>query len=270
MSKKIKLGVFIVIAIVLTFGGIYWHNNQEVEEIEITVAETPVEETMSEAPPRSIFEIDMTNASVFHVICGVRYEVMSSDRSIYSIGTVVNETRYVNVREGVNVREFPNTAYDNIYTAICYGEPVWVVAEFNEGWSLVEIGDHQCYCRSEYLSNEAPTDVVYIDGEVAEYLGTFKLTAYCECEKCCGKWANDNKTASGTAPTEGRTIACNDLPFGTKVNIFGNTYIVEDRGVSGMHIDIYFKSHEDARKFGVKYEKVYALHDTVVQFSLEG
>lgn len=49
MSKKIKLGVFIVIAIVLTFGGIYWHNNQKVEEIETTIAETPVEETMTEA-----------------------------------------------------------------------------------------------------------------------------------------------------------------------------------------------------------------------------
>ena len=36
-------------------------------------------------------------------------------------------------------------------------------------------------------------------------LGTFKLTAYCACEKCCGK--SDGITASGTKATEGRTIA---------------------------------------------------------------
>ena len=40
--------------------------------------------------------------------------------------------------------------------------------------------------------------------ESGEYVGTFTITAYCGCNKCS---AGHNRTASGTIPTEGRTIA---------------------------------------------------------------
>ena len=49
-----------------------------------------------------------------------------------------------------------------------------------------------------------------------KYLGVFKATAYCSCKKCCGK--SDGITASGKKAKEG-TIACNWLPFGTKLRI---------------------------------------------------
>lgn len=91
-------------------------------------------------------------------------------------------------------------------------------------------------------------------------LGTFKLTAYCPCKKCCGKWAGGN-TASGTKPTANRTIAVDTkvIPFGTKVIINGVTYIAEDTGsaVKGNVIDIYFEDHNVALKFGVKYAEVF-------------
>ena len=94
--------------------------------------------------------------------------------------------------------------------------------------------------------------------------GTFKVTAYCSCEKCCGKWATINGggyTASGTKVKEGRTIAVykNQIPFGTKVTIEGmGTYIAEDTGsaIKENCIDIYFDSHEEALQFGVKYLNV--------------
>lgn len=87
-------------------------------------------------------------------------------------------------------------------------------------------------------------------------IGKFKLTAYCSCKICCGKWSGGN-TASGTKPTANRTIAVDTsvIPFGTKVIIDGRTYIAEDTGsaIKGNKIDIYFDNHEEALKFGVKY-----------------
>lgn len=91
-------------------------------------------------------------------------------------------------------------------------------------------------------------------------LGTYKLTAYCNCSKCCGKWAG-GKTASGTTPRAGRTIAVDTrvIPFGTKVIINGNTYIAEDTGsaIKGNKIDIYFDSHKAALNFGVQHTEVF-------------
>lgn len=94
--------------------------------------------------------------------------------------------------------------------------------------------------------------------------GLFRITAYCSCEKCCGKWAVLNGggyTASGTKVEEGRTIAVfkNQIPFGTEVHIEGmGTYIAEDTGsaIKENCIDVYFDSHEEAKQFGVQYRNV--------------
>lgn len=93
-------------------------------------------------------------------------------------------------------------------------------------------------------------------------IGKYKLTAYCSCQKCCGEWSAFNKTASGTTPQQGRTIACNSLDFGTEVIINDNTYIVEDTGnMKNNVIDIYFNSHEEALIFGVQYADVYIVNE---------
>ena len=58
---------------------------------------------------------------------------------------------------------------------------------------------------------------------------TYKITAYCSCAKCCGK--STGRTASGTQATAGRTVAAPaNFAFGTKLNIGGQIYTVEDRG----------------------------------------
>lgn len=88
------------------------------------------------------------------------------------------------------------------------------------------------------------------------YLGRFKLTAYCNCTKCCGKWAGGS-TASGTTPTAGRTIAMSGVPFGTQFKINGHVYTVEDRGTAYGHIDVFVASHAEALSFGVRYADVY-------------
>ncbi len=90
-------------------------------------------------------------------------------------------------------------------------------------------------------------------------LGEYKLTAYCACEKCCGK--TDGITASGVRAKEGVTVAADTsvLPFGTKIFIDGHEYTVQDRGgaIKGNKIDVYFDHHQEALEFGVQYKEIF-------------
>lgn len=106
---------------------------------------------------------------------------------------------------------------------------------------------------------------------VIQSLGDFTLTAYCPCVRCCEQWSAQHpsrqgtdyiqKTASGTIPTAGKTIATDTsiIPFGTTVIINGHEYIAEDRGgaIRGNRIDIFFDSHEEALVFGRQKSEVF-------------
>lgn len=99
---------------------------------------------------------------------------------------------------------------------------------------------------------------------------TYRVTAYCACYECCGKWAknrpldeNGNEIvygASGTTLISGYSCA-SPLPFGTKIEIDGyGTVKVQDRtaewivGKYGENIiDIYFDNHDEAYAFGCRY-----------------
>lgn len=82
------------------------------------------------------------------------------------------------------------------------------------------------------------------------------VTAYCKCKTCCGKWAKYGNTASGVKPKQGVTIAATrSIPFGTKVQIAGvGLRTVQDRLAYRYddRIDLYFDSHMEALKFGIK------------------
>ena len=82
-----------------------------------------------------------------------------------------------------------------------------------------------------------------------------EVTAYCPCEKCCGKYADDI-TASG-AVAEGFLVAAPpDIPFGTRLVIPGyNSGLpveVKDRGgaIKGDRLDILFPTHQEALNWG--------------------
>lgn len=92
----------------------------------------------------------------------------------------------------------------------------------------------------------------------ADYLtwDEYTATAYCPCEKCCGKWAATQgeviKGAHGIPLEEGKTVACNYFPAGTQIEILGyGIYTVADTGaMKGKVVDFYFDNHEDAKQFG--------------------
>ena len=104
--------------------------------------------------------------------------------------------------------------------------------------------------RSSTLTRTTPSTTAQA-GATGEI---YKITAYCSCAKCCGK--TNGITASGTKATAGRTIAASSkFALGTKLNINGHTYTVEDRGgaITGNKIDIYVNSHAEALAWGVRY-----------------
>lgn len=103
------------------------------------------------------------------------------------------------------------------------------------------------------------------------------VTGYCNCGKCCGwkrSWFGFGApvydygklkgkpkkvgiTATGKKAKMG-TIAADPkvFKFGTKMTIPGyGEGVVEDIGgaIKGKHIDLWFPSHEAAKKWGVKY-----------------
>lgn len=96
-------------------------------------------------------------------------------------------------------------------------------------------------------------------------LGTFKITWYCPCRKCSGKWGY--QTSSGARCTEGRTVAVDKrvIKEGTHLLINGHEYVAEDTGgsVKGKHIDIFNESHsvclDDAH--GEKYWEVFVIDE---------
>lgn len=106
-----------------------------------------------------------------------------------------------------------------------------------------------------------------------ESLGEFKLTAYCSCEKCCGKWALNRPKdengkdivygSTGAILVAGTSIAVDPsvIPYGSQVEINGHTYIAHDTGgaIKGNRIDVYFDNHQDALNFGVQYADVFLI-----------
>jgi len=87
-----------------------------------------------------------------------------------------------------------------------------------------------------------------------------RVTAYCPCPKCCGS-NSDGVTASGHKICQGdRFIAADKIyPFGTEMIIpgykSGEAVKVLDRGgvIRGNRLDVFFDSHQEALKWGVRY-----------------
>lgn len=184
-------------------------------------------------------------------------------------------TDIVYTTASLNVRQEPNASSKRVGVLEPNSELTRV--EDNDEWDAIEVAGVKYYVCDKYLTDtkpetikkvtelkpivetSAPAKTQYTSGQGTNYIGKFKLTAYCACSKCCGQWADANATtASGTSAVQGRTVACNSLPFGTRIVINGNVYVVEDcGGMASNVIDVFFNSHQEALNFGVKYADVY-------------
>ena len=106
------------------------------------------------------------------------------------------------------------------------------------------------------IQPEEVLEVVY-EPEPMHLYGNCRITFYCHCATCNGR-AGAN-CASGVQPTTNHTVANGSLPFGTRLMIDGQEYVVEDRGVGAMEIDIFVASHEEALQRGLYYTDVYII-----------
>ena len=108
---------------------------------------------------------------------------------------------------------------------------------------------------------------------IMKSLGEFKLTAYCSCEKCCGKWSLNRPKdengkdivygSSGEVLTDGISVAVdtNIIPYGSELIVDDKIYIAQDTGsgVKGNCIDVYHEDHQKAVEFGVQYKEVFLI-----------
>ena len=87
-----------------------------------------------------------------------------------------------------------------------------------------------------------------------------RVTGYCACKKCCGRFA-DGITACGHKIRRGDAFVAADrkYSFGTEMIVPGynndKPIKVLDRGgaIRGDKLDVFFHSHKEAQKWGVKY-----------------
>ena len=111
---------------------------------------------------------------------------------------------------------------------------------------------------SDGIRNEKPTLVN--PSESLFIIEKFRVTAYCPCSLCCGKFA-DNVTSSGYVIRPGdRFIAAPpEYDFNTMMFVPGyakdKPVMVRDRGgaIKGKKLDVYFDTHQEALNWGVKY-----------------
>lgn len=98
--------------------------------------------------------------------------------------------------------------------------------------------------------------------ETPYIVDNYTVTAYCSCEKCCGKWAKNRPLdengkpiviGAGNVPLTSDYSIASPLPMGTIIEIDGKIYEVQDRTAKFVAdryenkiIDIYFDTHEKA------------------------
>ena len=165
----------------------------------------------------------------------------------------------------LNIRQTAGTEIEPV-DCVEHGTELYVIGidAFKENWSIIWYNDEYRYVCNEYITTEKEeiknSTLSKKEEKVSnEYLGSYRITHYCNCSTCCGKWAGGG-TASGTMPTANRTIATgSEFAFGTQLMINGIVYTVEDRGVGNGCIDIYCDSHSEALSRGMYYTDVYII-----------
>ena len=153
---------------------------------------------------------------------------------------------YVNAPSGLNLRQLP-TVNSKCIQVLPYGTKLVIIDdEPLNGWLMVEGGG---YVKGDYTQPKDPQDDM-------ELLGTWKITAYAWTGYTC---------ANGNYPTTGYTVACNSLPFGTRVYIEGvgfRTVEDTDGGAMGNEwLDLYLGDTASCVQWGMQYRKVWRVKD---------
>lgn len=176
----------------------------------------------------------------------------TSNEPVYDIhyDEYKKEQVWVTANSGLNIRTSPNLESKKI-RIVPYGTKlIRLKHNIVPGWDLILYKENKCYVYNKYITTN----------KIHSYnMGEYRITFYCGCYKCNGKWTGQ-PTASGVYAEEGVTIATGkEFSFGTKIMIQGHVYTVQDRGVPNGYIDIYVNSHSECNRRGLYYTDVYLL-----------
>ena len=142
--------------------------------------------------------------------------------------------------------------------------------------SLPEVVTISVEHENEYELHDDDTEaeeLFFIHNHRVTPLGHFDVTAYCICVICTEMWSYEHpdntngmdfvqRTASGTIPTPGRTIAVDTslIPFGSHVYITGLGWrVAEDRGgaIRNNRLDVLKSCHDAAIEWGIRSLEVF-------------
>ena len=241
----VKLFFICIIAIIITSIAIitYHSNRDEIPETNSIVIENSISEDITTNDNIAIEEDETTKDEI--------------------------STEIMYTTTGVNMRTAPDINSE-IIKVLYINTEVNKICEEGD-WTKILYENEIYYIKSQYLSKtkvELPKKIEITsrggtienrnNSTTKKLLGTYKITYYCACSKCCGK--STGITASGAKATPGVTIAApSSFSFGTKLSINGNVYTVQDRGgaINGNRLDIFVGSHQEALNKGVTYAEVY-------------
>lgn len=138
-------------------------------------------------------------------------------------------------------------------------------SEIEEKDDKIECVENISYKAQDKLDSIVQKEVKEKVCNISPITVNFTTTAYCPCEKCCGK--TDGISAANKKCIANHTIAAGKTyPLGTVMYIpalsntqSGGWYEVEDRGgaITDSKLDIFFDTHEEAIQYGIKDLEVY-------------
>lgn len=109
---------------------------------------------------------------------------------------------------------------------------------------------------AQVLEPEEPVSTAELAGRV-RVVEDCRITYYCPCVQCCGQWA-DGITATGEPFRPWETLAVDPevIPLGSRVCLLWEDgrelwCRAVDTGVTGNHVDLGVRSHEEALALGV-------------------
>ena len=152
---------------------------------------------------------------------------------------LVASAEYVTAPSGLNVRAEKSTD-SAVVEILPFGVEIMPL-KVGKRWTKLGNG----YVSTEWISTEDPKENMVS-------MGVWHITAYAYTGSPC---------ANGEMPETGRTVACNSLPFGTQVYIYGVGFrTVTDRGpgwLGNEWIDLYLGDYGECVAWGSQYREVW-------------
>lgn len=205
----------------------------------------------------AVIRYNFTDSDGDNVPMGKDYEMVSQAIFIED-GTLMIPIRDSMEMFGLNVEWYQ----DELCAEVNIPEEINVP----EGLAIIPNHGNGKYSADNLADNSSPSinwdgDIpVDNDPQLGTYIGKFKITHYCPCEKCNGGWGAYTAWAGELIP--GQTIAVNPkiIPKLSWVYIDGYGYRhAEDTGggIGEYHIDMAVPTHSMALALGVVYKDVY-------------